>query len=475
MEQKSHGRNEKINADCNLTAGLQAVVQLAVGARVMLRRNIDTTIGLANGALGTVVSIKAHHIAVRFDNIPEPYRVEKVKSKFMVLKKIFVYRKQFPLILAFAVTIHKCQGLSLDCAMMELSDQVFSPGMAYVALSRVKQLENLHLIAFKPQSVMVSSKCLQEVNRLRQTYRPDLPQYSVPTNQGGTQKRKRKMEGACTSELSNPPKPKRIRTHAGRKTKRSELSSPPELKQIKKNYTGSRKRKAASQTCDKQLPTKKPCCARDKARNSEVVKINPLKLIRCPTPPTNAPQVLDRYRFNPVSEEWQRRVCQELGLRFVCANACDVGGPDVKLRPPTFGHRILGDGNCLFRAFSYLITRAEDQHFELRCRIVERLTSVGHRLLVNYISEATLQQYITNSRMDRQGTWGTIVEMLVLAYMVGVNVYSYNLNDWNYLNFSPGVIDYETYPENYARHGIYFIYTGNHFNVVLSQEPATSV
>ena len=116
-----------------------------------------TSIGLVNGALGTVVSIKAHHIAVQFDNVPEPYRVEKVKSKFMVLKRIFVYRKQFPLILACALTIHKCQGLSLDCAMMELSDQVFSPGMAYVALSRVKQLENLHLIAFKPQSVMVSS------------------------------------------------------------------------------------------------------------------------------------------------------------------------------------------------------------------------------------------------------------------------------------------------------------------------------
>ena len=61
----------------------------------MLRRNIDTTIGLVNGVLCTVVSIKAHHIAVRFDNVPEPYRVEKVKSKFMVLKKIFVYRKQF--------------------------------------------------------------------------------------------------------------------------------------------------------------------------------------------------------------------------------------------------------------------------------------------------------------------------------------------------------------------------------------------
>ena len=103
-----------------------------------------------------------------------------------------------------------------------------------------------------------SKKATEKMIRLRQTYRPDLPQYSVPTNQGGTQKRKRKMEGACTSELSNPPKPKQIRTDAGRKTKRSELSSPPELKQIKKTDAGTRKRKAASQTCDKQLPTKKP-------------------------------------------------------------------------------------------------------------------------------------------------------------------------------------------------------------------------
>ena len=176
----------------------------------------------------------------------------------------------------------------------------------------MKQLENLHFIAFKPQSVMVSSKCLQEVNRLRQTYRPDLPQYSVPTNQGGTQKRKIKMEGACTSELSNPPKPKRFRTESGKRTKHSELSSPPELKQIKKTDTGSRKRKAASQTCDKQLPSKIPCSDRDKARNSKVVKRNPAKLIRCPTHPdnrlklpVNRQNVDDCYRFNPVSEEWK--------------------------------------------------------------------------------------------------------------------------------------------------------------------------
>ena len=67
------------------------------------------------------------------------------------MKNFFVYHKQFPLILAFAVTIHKCQGLSLDCAIVDLSDKVFSPGMAYVALSR-----GLHLTAFDPKSIMVS-------------------------------------------------------------------------------------------------------------------------------------------------------------------------------------------------------------------------------------------------------------------------------------------------------------------------------
>ena len=124
---------ELLNKDCNLTAGLEAVLYLAEGARVMLRRNIDTKTGLVNGSLGTVRWVKKQFVSVKFDHLPQPTTITRVKSKFQVPKKFYVYRKQFPLIPAYAITIHKCQRLPLDRAIMDLSNKQFSPGMAYVA------------------------------------------------------------------------------------------------------------------------------------------------------------------------------------------------------------------------------------------------------------------------------------------------------------------------------------------------------
>ena len=77
---------EKLNKNCNMTTGLEAKLTLAVDARIMLRRNVDTKTGLVNGAIGTVLSITVNHVTVQFDHISEPYKVEKVKSRFMVIK-----------------------------------------------------------------------------------------------------------------------------------------------------------------------------------------------------------------------------------------------------------------------------------------------------------------------------------------------------------------------------------------------------
>ena len=69
-----------------MTAGLEAKLLLAVGARVMLRRNIDTNAGLVNGAIGTMVSVQPNHVTVQFDHKNKLYNVEKVKSRFIIMK-----------------------------------------------------------------------------------------------------------------------------------------------------------------------------------------------------------------------------------------------------------------------------------------------------------------------------------------------------------------------------------------------------
>ena len=89
---------------------------------------------------------------------------------------------------------------------MDLGEQVFSDGMAYVALSRVKRLENLYLIAFKEEAIKVSKQSLNEVNRLRKTYRPDLPLYTVPSEPKTiVKKSKWKLTGSLDKESLPPP------------------------------------------------------------------------------------------------------------------------------------------------------------------------------------------------------------------------------------------------------------------------------
>ena len=128
----------KLNRDSNMTAGLESKLTLAVGARVMLRRNIDVESGLVNGVIGTVRNISNKQVTIQFDHIiPKPCNIDRVSSRFLISKNLYVIRSQFPLILAYAITIHKCQGLSLDTAIIDLSENVFASGMAYVALSRV--------------------------------------------------------------------------------------------------------------------------------------------------------------------------------------------------------------------------------------------------------------------------------------------------------------------------------------------------
>ncbi|XP_018403016.1 PREDICTED: ATP-dependent DNA helicase PIF1-like [Cyphomyrmex costatus] len=163
--------------DDTKTAGLSRRITIKIGAKIMIRRNIDASLGLVNGTIATVVSVSQdkttdyiEKIKVRLPSDLE-YFIERVSVKFPVMDRVYVTRKQFPLSLSYGITIHKSQGLSLQNAVMDLGNNVFSCGQVYVALSRVTSLDGLHLINFDPSSVFASEIAIIEYNRLKRIER----------------------------------------------------------------------------------------------------------------------------------------------------------------------------------------------------------------------------------------------------------------------------------------------------------------
>jgi hypothetical protein len=81
--------------------------------------------------------------------------------------KILASISQIPLRHAWAITVHKSQGMSLDEAVIDLS-KAFTYGMGYVALSRVRSLDGLHLVGFTPESLQLDPRILAIDAQLQQ-------------------------------------------------------------------------------------------------------------------------------------------------------------------------------------------------------------------------------------------------------------------------------------------------------------------
>ena len=129
-------------------------LELKVGARVMAMKN-DPEGRWYNGSLGTVKSIDEGGVSVRFDRSGDEHLVAgaewtKVRQEWNEESQSIENRQvgaywQIPLIPAWAITIHKAQGLTLDDVRLDLGSGAFAPGQVYVALSRVRTLAGLSL------------------------------------------------------------------------------------------------------------------------------------------------------------------------------------------------------------------------------------------------------------------------------------------------------------------------------------------
>lgn len=138
---------------------------LKVGAQVMLLKNINLSTGLVNGARGVITRYADGFPVVQFKNKTE-YTAKPEKWIIKTPSGGLLTRKQVPLKLAWAFSIHKSQGLTLDCLEMSLS-KVFEAGQAYVALSRAQSLDSLRILDFDAKQVYADPVVLQFYRNFR--------------------------------------------------------------------------------------------------------------------------------------------------------------------------------------------------------------------------------------------------------------------------------------------------------------------
>ncbi|MEI7986396.1 MAG: PIF1 family ATP-dependent DNA helicase [Armatimonadota bacterium] len=133
------------------------VLDLLVGAQVMLIHNLDPKQGLVNGSVGHVIRFEEMRPVVRFSNGIETI-IQAHDWDLTVGEDIVASRRQIPLILSYAITIHRSQGSTLDYVEIDLGDDIFAAGQFYVALSRVRSLEGLSITNFSKGGLISDPK-----------------------------------------------------------------------------------------------------------------------------------------------------------------------------------------------------------------------------------------------------------------------------------------------------------------------------
>lgn len=138
--------------------GLLTILRLKIGARVMCTSNLDVAGGLVNGTTGVVTQIIGKHcVQIRTD---EGGRIFHIRPEPRLTRTNGQERLQIPLVLAWAMTIHKCQSLTLRKAVVYLSN-VFASGQAYVAMSRVRTRDDLFIQGWKLHGLLNVKKAIQ--------------------------------------------------------------------------------------------------------------------------------------------------------------------------------------------------------------------------------------------------------------------------------------------------------------------------
>lgn len=164
-------RYNKLNSWYLKSNNISENVELCVGDQIMVTSNVDTEAQIMNGTRGVVLDV-SYNSCVKVEllngNIDYIYykTVEFVDGK---TKFILSY---LPIKLAYSITIHKSQGMTIDYLSLDLGSTIFEYGQAYVGLSRVRSLDNLIITDISRKSF----KCHEKVLKFYKMYNKKIKQ-----------------------------------------------------------------------------------------------------------------------------------------------------------------------------------------------------------------------------------------------------------------------------------------------------------
>ena len=125
----------------------------------MVTRNIDTLNGIVNGTRGVVVDFCDEYVTIKLVS-GKLYDI----FYFNVILEDDIDFKYIPLILSWAMSIHKCQGATLDAIEIDIGDTIFADGQVYVAISRAKNKKSVKIINLSKKSIKTSKEVIDFYN-----------------------------------------------------------------------------------------------------------------------------------------------------------------------------------------------------------------------------------------------------------------------------------------------------------------------
>ncbi len=149
-------------------------LELKIGAVVMFVKN-NREKGYVNGTLGRVIRFEGDQPVVKTKE-GKYVKVEQEKWNIEEEGEIKAEVRQIPLRLAWAITVHKSQGTTLDAAEIDLS-RAFEPGMGYVALSRIRSLKGLRLMGLNKTALTANEEVVEMDKAFRKASKEDRKEF----------------------------------------------------------------------------------------------------------------------------------------------------------------------------------------------------------------------------------------------------------------------------------------------------------